>query len=102
MTNEYHDRENEVLVHQLIRYYLKNHLNDIKNNSRKNNSFLYLDGDIFQLILIYMLMQGHSSPFKTETKKDDLFQNETVSARLDQIITETKAAYEDIIKSLKE
>jgi len=99
-------KEQEVLIKQVIRKFMKEQLNDQKENTKEsNNSFVYLENSTLNMLITYMLMIGNSPTYgevrKVNEEDDKLSQDKNLED-LDHIIAESKQEFEEIITLLKD
>ncbi|WP_332634775.1 hypothetical protein [Halalkalibacter flavus] len=101
-TNENH--EQELLFKQLTQYFMKEHLEQLKGNKKnKNNSFIYLESNTLNMLLIYLLVnldnqQSHGTASSHESAP---FPKE-IFEELNSIIANNKEEFEEILSYLKE
>ncbi|MBE1556785.1 hypothetical protein [Sporosarcina limicola] len=87
--------EQDLLVKHVIRQFMKNQLNELKEEKQEgNNSFVFLENSTLNMLIIHLLMNGGR---QTSREMNDDFLGE-----LEQVIVETKKEFEEVIMLLKE
>ncbi len=83
-------------VNQLIQQYMKEYLDRITQDdqSRKNNSFVYLENDTLQLLIMYLFIKSENSDMENANFQD-------LSEILDSYMSDNRQAFEEIMDSLK-
>ncbi|MCV9885437.1 hypothetical protein [Metabacillus halosaccharovorans] len=79
-----------------------NQLNQIKNTKKDNNSFVYLEGDTLNMLLVSLLMklEDHNND-NTSTALDNGFIPNELITELDSVILNNKKEFEEILRLLK-
>ncbi|WP_174615534.1 hypothetical protein [Virgibacillus ihumii] len=103
MDNSKHDFEQNVLINQLLKDYLEENMKDLMDTSNeKNNSFLFLDGNTLHMIIAHILMNSNTNFYNKGNEAPENSELEDFLPELDSIMEQNKAAFEDIINTLKE
>lgn len=87
-------------MNQLIQQYMKDNLERMNQDSelRKNNSFVYLENDTIQLLILYlfMKMEKNDRPNQSENLEEE------VSQLLDTSKEANRQSFEEVMELLKE
>ncbi|MGO4886876.1 hypothetical protein ACJ2A9_03880 [Anaerobacillus sp. MEB173] len=101
MKNKEH-QEQELLLKQLTRHFLKEQLNQLKgDNEVKNNSFIYLESKTLNMLLVYLLMDKITYNNPKQTNNDNNEFSDELLEELELVITNNKKDFEEIISHLK-
>lgn len=100
-------QEQNLLFKQLTHEYIKEQLEDLKNNQNdKNRSFIYLESKTLNMFILYMLlnMENKKSTIKGNDEDDDetVFFSEELVKDIDSVIDRNKLAFDELISLLKE
>lgn len=100
-TNE--NRELELLLKQLTRNYINEQLQQLKNMKKDNNSFIFLESNTLNMLIVYLLtsMEAQNSDNTTNSKENEFFLDELIE-ELDSVIFNNKKEFEEILSLLKE
>ena len=91
--------ETELVMKQMVRQFMKDQLNNLKqDNQENNNSFVFLEKSTLNMLIIYMLMNGESLP-EEEVNGDSQMK---ILEELEQDIADNKKDFEEIMALLKE
>ncbi|MBM7573686.1 hypothetical protein [Aquibacillus albus] len=104
MSYDPNNEEQQLLVKQLIRSYMKEQTEQLNNENRenKNNSFVFLENNTLNMLLTYMFMQldnRRDHDHREEVKSSDL---EGISQSIDSMMEANRVFFEEIIDVLKE
>lgn len=97
-------QEQNLLFKQLTHKYIKEQLEDLKNNKNdKNKSFIYLESKTLNMFILYMILNLEN---KKSTINDDddqsVFFSEELVKDIDSVIDRNKSAIEELISLLKD
>jgi penicillin-binding protein-related factor A (putative recombinase) len=97
------DKAQDLLFKQLIRHFMNEQLEQLKENSKnKNRSFVYLENNTLNMLLVYLLMQMNPQK-KYENHSDNSdFIPEEIFEELNSVLKQNKEGFEEIIHRLKE
>jgi hypothetical protein len=91
--------DTELVMKHIIRQFMKDQLNDLKeDNQENNNSFVFLEKSTLNMLIIYLLMNGERRPDE-EVNEDSQVK---ILEELEQVIVDSKEDFEEIITLLKE
>jgi hypothetical protein len=95
--------EQELLVKNVIRQFMKNQIDDQEEvNKERNNSFVFLENNTLNMLITYMLMNRDHRP-SVEMNRDEVGLSQAeILEDLDQVISDSKKEFEEIITLLKE
>ena len=92
-------KEQESLVKQAIRQFMKTQLNELQDDKQENdNSFVFLEKSTLNMVLTYLFMNGERRN-KGEVNEDS---HVKILEELEQVIADNKEDFEEIITLLKE
>ena len=92
-------KEQELLVKHVIRQFMKDQLNELKEDKQENNnSFVFLEKSTLNMLIIYLLMNGER---RTDEEVNEDSQVKILE-ELEQVIADNKKDFEEIITLLKE
>ncbi|MBD8587234.1 hypothetical protein IFT92_05370 [Peribacillus simplex] len=102
-------QEQNLLFKQLTHKYIKEQLEDLKNNKNdKNRSFIYLESKTLNMFILYMLlnMENKKSTIIGNDDDDDddetVFFSEELVKDIDSVIDRNKLAFDELFSLLKE
>ena len=100
-------QEQNLLFKQLTQKYIKEQLEDLKNNKNdKNRSFIYLESKTLNMFILYMLLnlENKKSTIIGDDDDDDetVFLPEELVKDIDSVIDRSKLAIDELISLLKE
>ena len=100
-------QEQNLLFKQLTQKYIKEQLEDLKNNKNdKNRSFIYLESKTLNMFILYMLLnlENKKSTIIGDDDDDDetVFLPEELVKDIDSVIDRNKLAIDELISLLKE
>lgn len=84
---------------ELIQQYMKDNLERLTQDdpSKKNNSFVYLENDTIQLLILYLFMRME----KGDKRAGNEYIEEEVSQLLDTANNVNRQSFEDVLELLK-
>lgn len=92
-------KDQELVVQQIIRQFMKDQLNGLKeDNQENNNSFVYLEKSTLNMLIINMLMNGERRAYG-EVNEDSQVK---ILENLEHVIADNKKGFEEILTLLKE
>jgi hypothetical protein len=92
-------KEQELLVKHVIRQFMKDQLNELKEDKQENNnSFVFLENSTLNMLIIYMLLNGERRT-NGEVNGDS---QAKILEDLEDVITDNKKEFEEILTLLKE
>ena len=101
--NDIDGKEQELLIKQVIRKFMKDQLDEQKKIIKEsNNSFVFLENSTLNMLITYMLMNGNSRTYGEMKGDENVFSHVKILEELDQIIGDSKQEFEEIITILKE
>ncbi|WP_148357125.1 hypothetical protein [Peribacillus simplex] len=99
-------QEQNLLFKQLTQKYIKEQLEDLKNNKNdKNRSFIYLESKTLNMFILYMLLNLENKKSTIIGDDDDdetVFLPEELVKDIDSVIDRNKLAIDELISLLKE
>ena len=95
--SEVHDNEQDVFVKHIIRQFMKEQLNERKDD-KKDNSFIFLENRTLNMLIVYMLMNSQRFTSQDSSRDDQV----KLLEELERILVDNKKDYEEIIAILKE
>ncbi|KHF39862.1 hypothetical protein [Halalkalibacter okhensis] len=97
------NQEQELLFKQLTYHFMKEQLEQLKENKKeKNRSYVYLESNTLNMLLVYLLMHVNANQKHTTMKEQESeLIPEEISDNLDSIITNNKENFEEILSYLK-
>ncbi|MBM7603161.1 hypothetical protein JOC75_001131 [Metabacillus crassostreae] len=99
--NSNEKQEHEFLLKELSRTFVKNQLEQLKNKNKDNNSFIYLEGNTLNMLIVYLLMENERNNQQTSENVQSSIPEELINA-LDLLMSKNKTEFEDILSILKE
>lgn len=97
------DKEQELLMKNVIRQFMRNQLDDIDNvKNDRNNSFVFLENNTLNMLITYLLMNREYRPTQEVTKDEGEFSQTKILEVLDQLIADSKQEFDKIINLMKE
>ncbi|WP_181347797.1 hypothetical protein [Thalassobacillus sp. CUG 92003] len=98
---EAHDPE--VLLKQLIRYYVKDQLSDLKNSDDKQNGFIFLESKTVNLLLLYLVLSmERKNPLSNERTSEAAPMDNEAMGTLYNAASDQKEIAEEILGLFKE
>jgi hypothetical protein len=92
-------KEQELSVKHIIRQYMKDQLNELKEGKQEtNNSFVFLENSTLNMLILSLLMNGQRRTYG-EVNEDSQVKN---VEELEHIIADSKKDFEEILALLKE
>ncbi|MGJ9458030.1 hypothetical protein [Oceanobacillus sp. CF4.6] len=104
MSNNENNQEQQLLIKQLVRDYLEENIEGVKNEDlKKDNSFVFLENKTLHMMITFMLthLNNHPSPDVRKVGAESSVLEE-ISPYLDAMIEDNKLAFEEVITILKE
>jgi cell fate regulator YaaT (PSP1 superfamily) len=98
-------QEQNLLFKQLTHKYIKEQLEDLKNNKNdKNKSFIYLESKTLNMFILYMILnlENKKSTINDDDDDQSVFFSEELVKDLDSVIDRNKSAIEELISLLKD
>ncbi|MFJ7508312.1 hypothetical protein ACIQW7_02330 [Peribacillus simplex] len=101
-------QEQNLLFKQLTHKFIKEQLEDLKNNKNdKNGSFIYLESKTLNMFILYMLLNLENKKSTIIGNDDDdddetVFLPEELVKDIDSVIDRNKLAIDELISLLKE
>ncbi|MGG0248481.1 hypothetical protein ABEY24_08900 [Peribacillus frigoritolerans] len=100
-------QEQNLLFKQLTHKFIKEQLEDLKNNKNdKNRSFIYLESKTLNMFILYMLLNLENKKSTINGNDDDddetVFLPEELVKDIDSVIDRNKLAIDELINLLKE
>lgn len=99
-------QEQNLLFKQLTHKYIKEQLEDLKNNKNdKNKSFIYLESKTLNMFILYMILNLENKKSTINDDDDDdqsVFFSEELVKDIDSVIDRNKSAIEELISLLKD
>ncbi|WP_101846090.1 hypothetical protein [Halobacillus sp. Marseille-P3879] len=98
-----HEQDQELLVKHLIRQFMRDQLNDLKNDKKeRNNSFVFLENNTLNMLIIHLLMNWDKR--STGSANDSSAGNEVMEwiEELNQVIKQSEEGFTEVITLLKE
>ncbi|CAH0319950.1 hypothetical protein P4646_02035 [Peribacillus simplex] len=98
-------QEQNLLFKQLTQKYIKEQLEDLKNNKNdKNRSFIYLESKTLNMFILYMLLnlENKKSTIIGDDDDETVFLPEELVKDIDSVIDRNKLAIDELISLLKE
>lgn len=90
------DKEQTLLIEQIINQYVVEHLSKTKEDiSENNNSFLFLEKDSLNLLLAYLMFMKKNTA--TPTVENETLETSKLLAHLDKLIDENKQEFESLL-----
>lgn len=97
--SEIDGNEQDLLVKHVIRQFMKDQLNERKEDGQENNnSFVFLENSTLNMIIIYLLMNGERRSYG-EVNEDA---QEKTLKELENVMADNKKDFEEMIALLKE
>ncbi|MEK5068347.1 hypothetical protein [Sporosarcina sp. FSL K6-1508] len=97
--SEFDGNEQDLLIKHVIRQFMKDQLNERKEDRHENNnSFVFLENSTLNMLIIYLLMNGERRSFG-EVSEDS---QEKTLKKLEQVMADNKNDFEEMIALLRE
>jgi hypothetical protein len=96
------NQDQELHLKQATRDFIQEQLEQLKNTKKDNNSFVYLESDTLNMLIVSLLMklEAQNSDKTANTKENGFFPDELIT-ELDSIIKNSKKEFEEILSLLK-
>ncbi|HZH58225.1 MAG TPA: hypothetical protein VEY70_01315 [Metabacillus sp.] len=96
------NQDQELLLKQATRDFIQEQFKQLKNIKKDNNSFVYLESDTLNMLLVSLLMklEAQNNDKTTNAKENGFFPDELIT-ELDSIIKNSKKEFEEILRLLK-
>ncbi|WP_249872160.1 hypothetical protein [Oceanobacillus saliphilus] len=104
MNSSQNNQDQQLLIKQLIRDYLKKNIKEVKKEDlEEDNSFVFLENKTLQIIITFILTHLDNHPFQNLKNVDaEASILEEIFPYMDAMIEENKIAFEEVINILKE
>ncbi|MCM3654507.1 hypothetical protein [Metabacillus litoralis] len=98
------NKEQELLLKQLSSNFIKEQIEQIKNNKKDNNSFIYLENNTLNMLIVYLLMdfEARNRDNSTSISNEIEFSTNELNEELDSVINNNKKRFEEILNLLKQ
>ncbi|MFC0561971.1 hypothetical protein [Halalkalibacter alkalisediminis] len=95
--------QQELLFKQLTHHFLSEQLEQLKGNKEdKNRSFIYLESNTINILLVYLLMQMNTKKTNETASNNNNLIPEEIVEEINSVLHNNKKSFEDIISQLKE